>query len=75
MMPPADGAHAKFVGRASQRETGKRCSKAPERASYIFLLLGEGSFITPSISNTDSCYTQNSVSPSLVLMELQKYLQ
>lgn len=71
-MPPADGAHAKFVGRASQRGTRKRCSKAPERASYIFLLLGEGSFITPSISNTDSCYMQNSVSSSLVLLGFQK---
>lgn len=51
------GVHVKFVDRASQRETGKNAQMPLERASYIFLLLGERSFIIPSISNTDSCYT------------------
>lgn len=54
---------------------GKDAQMPPERASYIFLLLGEGSFITPSTSDTDSCYTHNKVSFSLILMGLQKSLQ
>lgn len=46
-----------------------------ERTSYSFLSLLEEPFIIPSISNTNICHAQNSVSFGIILMGLQQSLQ